>query len=539
MRCRNGHDNPDSHKFCSECGLRVVASVPASDVDTSDIAEKERAARQGAEGLDEIDRIVVLMQENRSFDHMIGYLSLSEVDGGRGRNDIEGLKPTFSNPDVDGKDVFVHPLDDTVFLVNPGHQWWQIRDQMLDDMHGFVKDFAGHLTSKKTESRALTAAVKAGDIMGYHTAATVPVYDFLAEHFTVCDHWFSSAPSPTWPNRMFFYAGTSAGIRGNGMPLSNYLGRYRNKMPRDLIVDRLDDAGVEWCIYRGSLIPWMGLFPEFRRDDPDGRKEGRGRAFGRKVKPYRRFDNDCRRGELPPVVFIDGNANAFRDRPGGLNNDDQAPADVARGQELVGEVYESLRANGLLDTTLFVVLYDEHGGFYDHVKPPTLPEYLWENNQALMWELEEKVKELRKETRGRDDPDGAEMRKIIKRLEELAPMLEGTIIPAFTSYGVRVPAFVISGLVEARSVHQGPLDHTSITHSILLKYCPGQRMKTRVHVAPNLGPLITRQRGSARPLPSAQDAIKAAIKTRSRRRGRGDHDDIVPVREFMNAGCYR
>ncbi len=95
----------------------------------------------------------------------------------------------------------------------------------------------------------------------------------------------------------------------------------------------------------------------------------------RHVSPYRQFDNDCRRNKLAPVVFIDPNSNAFRSRPGGSNNDDQAPADVVRGQEFVGEVYETLRKHGQLANTLFVVTYDEHGGFYDHVPPDPVPQY--------------------------------------------------------------------------------------------------------------------------------------------------------------------
>jgi phospholipase C len=201
----------------------------------------------------------------------------------------------------------------------------------------------------------------------------------------------------------------------------------------------------------------MKLFPSFREK----------KRIGRHVSPYRKFDNDCRRGNLPPVVFIDGNANAFRNHPGGHNNDDQAPADVARGQELVGEVYESLRRHGQLAKTMFIVTYDEHGGFFDHVSPPDLPTYARRHD------------------------------------------------PWFTTLGVRVPALVVSPYVDAKSVWCKPLSHPSITHTILLRFCPDQEMTARVHIAPNLGALLTRE--TARELPSARSEVRMARRARSYR----------------------
>jgi phospholipase C len=446
---------------------------PEVDLGPGQMLVARAQALEDADNLQKIKRIVVLVQENRSFDHMLGYLSLPPSAGGKGRADINGHK--LGQP-AGGPEI--RKLTDGVFLNNPGHSVGRVRTQIADGaMTGFVDDFADVVARAKEEhpNRSHEAAEQ---IMGYHTAATVPVYDVLAQHFTVCDRWFSCIPGPTWPNRMFLYAGTANGKTTNGGSSIATYRDYSPGMPTNLIVDELDQAGVEWGIYRGSLIPWMRLFPSFLPDaDSRPHRQKRRERKGR-VKRYERFDNDCRQGDLPPVVFIDGNANAFRSQPGGSNDDDQAPADIARGQELVGEVYESLRTTGELAETMFVVTYDEHGGFYDHVRPD----------------------DVLKDATGKD--------------------------PEFKTYGVRVPALVISPFVEPHSVFTDRLDHTSVTHSILLRFCPGQAMTTRVSIARNLGQVLTRDTARAT-LPSAAAAVQAAKDGRSGRTGNPDPETEV------------
>jgi phospholipase C len=547
MNCGNDHPNPDGAKYCAECGLRlkppppVRAPGPLPLKVQADEKEAREAALEGVANLDKIERIVVLMQENRSFDHMLGYLSLPELIGrnrqpygGRDRTDVEGLQTTFSNPGLAGERVPIRPLKDTVFYDCPGHSRSRTAAQIAGgSMSGFVQDFAEILAL--SEGCCLRHE-SIGQIMGYHTARTVPVYDFFARNFTVCDHWFSAAPGPTWVNRMFLYAGTSNGLSDNGHP--GLVGKkrkgflaYSPKMPETLIVDELEKAKnpVKWRLYRGNAIPWMALFPSF--------KENHGRVMnGDKVRPFSRFDNDCKRGDLPPVVFIDGKDPALRERavPGNANTDDLAPSDVARGQEFIGKVYETLREHGLLASTLFVVTYDEHGGFYDHVAPPLLPTYLWEDDEFKLRKLKELEAEL-------DELSGlAKDQKLadnLALLRDRAKLEQGFRFPAFTTYGVRVPAMVISPYVEAASVGKTPMDHTSITHTILLKFCDRtQQMPTRVHVAPNLGALLTRSTARTGPeLPSAAEAVAAARRVRSRRRPCFDPPDFLELRGLREA----
>ena len=430
----------------------------------------------GAENLSKIEHIVVLVQENRSFDHMLGYLSLPTRPavkghpGGRARSDVCGLRERMYNPGVDGKNVRIFALTDGVFLTNPGHGANRVAGQIANGaMSGFLLDFYDVLQSSCRCGRHRDEYPAA--IMGYYTPAFLPVYDFFATEFTVCDHWFSAAPGPTWVNRMFLYAGTANGIISNGFHSIWKYPAYSRDMPEYLLVDALDAAGVDWHVYHSTAIPWMAFFPSFRT-----RKRRRHNVFG-----LRQFEDDCERDKLPPVAFVESNATALTRRPHRANSDDQPPSDVVRGQEFIGEVYETLRKSGRLEKTLFVVTYDEHGGFFDHVPPPTLPEYA-------------------------------------RRLD-----------PYFTTLGVRVPAMVISPYVERGSVSHATFSHPSIAHSVLLRFCPDQEMTTRVHIAPNLGSLLTLPADSPRELPSAEKPVAAARRVRSSRRGEAvDPEAMLP-----------
>ena len=151
--------------------------------------------------LEKIDHIVVLMLENRSFDHMLGYLSLEG-----GRDDIDGLREEFAN-DHDGRRYPVRHLETTAIPDDP------ITPPDVDlqvgggAMNGFVASFAETLSGRGIQDGDL------GRVMGYYNAADVPVYDHLARHFAVCDHWFSSVPGATWPNRLYAISGRAARSR--------------------------------------------------------------------------------------------------------------------------------------------------------------------------------------------------------------------------------------------------------------------------------------------------------------------------------------
>ena len=368
--------------------------------------------------LEKVDHIVVLMLENRSFDHMLGYLSL---EGARG--DVDGLRGEFAN-EHDGRSYPVHHLGSTVIADDPSHCAAAVDLQIGGGkMNGFVTSFAATLSRR---------GVQNGDparVMGYYSASDVPVYDHLAREFAVCDRWFSSVPGATWPNRLYAICGRAAGSRDdlphNRPPLYN----------QPSFVRHLDAHGITWRWYSfevGTLrladacytLGHHDRFAFFSTTNLNWKAR-----LERIDSQAPSFLQDAARGTLPSVAWIDPNFSNFN--PIGFQpNDDHAPADIKDGQELVLAVYHALATSPQWEKTLLVIFYDEHGGFFDHVAPPGAPD---------------------------DDPQ------------------------LFGRYGVRVPALVVSPWVEPGAVSATLFDHTSIIKTILLRFCPDALREPRQH----------------------------------------------------------
>jgi phospholipase C len=382
----------------------------------------------GLANLGKIDHIVVLMLENRSFDHMLGYLSLEG-----GRDDIDGLREDLAN-DHDGRRYPIHHLGTTAILDDPDHSARSVDLQLGGGtMNGFVESFADTLSRRGVEVR------DPGRVMGYYNAADVPVYDHLARQFAVCDRWFSSVPGATWPNRLYAISGRAARSRDdlphNRPPMYN----------QPSFVRHLDAHGVSWRWYSfevGTLrladarykLGHHDRFAFFSRENLNWKAalEIRMDAFASS------FLQDAVRGTLPSVSWIDPNFSNFN--PIGFQpNDDHAPADIKDGQELVLAVYHALAAGPQWDKTMLVIVYDEHGGFYDHVPPPAAAD---DNRRT------------------------------------------------FGRYGVRVPALVVSPWIEPGSVSKTVFDHTSIIKTILLRFAPDALSQPKRHCGPLA--LITR-----------------------------------------------
>ena len=161
------------------------------------------------DNLRKIDHVVVLMMENRSFDHMLGFLTIEQ-----GREDVEGPTTAMKN-EYRGESFHVHPAVRTTMTKaqDPCHSSWCVDEQVSHDCGGFVSNFM------KTRKGG---GANPGVVMAYHPAAHLPVYDFLAREFCVCDHWFCSVPGATMPNRCYAAAGTSNGLRDNIKPSRPY-----------------------------------------------------------------------------------------------------------------------------------------------------------------------------------------------------------------------------------------------------------------------------------------------------------------------------
>jgi hypothetical protein len=192
----------------------------------------------GAADLEKIDHVVVVMLENRSFDHMLGYLSLS----GR-RPEIDGLRPGLAN-EYQGRAYPVHHLAATAVQMDPDHSAGAIDRQIANGtMSGFVASAAATLAAGGVEDG------DPGCVMGYYDGADVPVYDHLAEQFAVCDRWFVSVPGATLPNRLYALSGAAAGSRddrpGHVPPLYHQRSFVRHLAERDRVEELVPVADPE------------------------------------------------------------------------------------------------------------------------------------------------------------------------------------------------------------------------------------------------------------------------------------------------------
>ena len=303
----------------------------------------------GGGGPTGITTIVYMMMENRSYDHLLGGRALQGLPG-------DGQRPGFVNLDAAGNPVAAFAASDdhnaTVAAVcdaDPPHSWAPSHASFNSGaMDGFVKAYqASHPTLSPVAP------------MKYLTRANAPVTWALADQYTVCDRWFSSVMGPTLPNRAYWHAATSFGIDNN----TEVLGKLSAGVPVPTIYNRLDEAGVDWAYYFGS-IPVVSLLASagpYQLDLGPNDGTGRVRRFGDGKQAAGQFFQDAADGKLPPVVYID---------PAFFINDDHPPAHPILGQELIASVYTALATSPQWNNILFVVTYDEHGGYFDHVPPP-------------------------------------------------------------------------------------------------------------------------------------------------------------------------
>ena len=448
-------------------------------------------SEQADDNLAKVNHVVVMMLENRSFDHMLGYLSLTG-----GRPDIDGLRPGFANS-CQGRSYPVHHLKTTAVELDPDHSSAAIDRQIAGGtMGGFVASAAATLAERGDDDG------DPGCVMGYYDGTDVPVYDHLAEEFGVCDRWFSSVAGATLPNRLYALCGLAAGSRDD---------RPAHVPPlyhQPSFVRHLDAAGVPWRWY--SFDPGTLRLADARYRL--GHHDGFG-YFSKTGLPWRAvldltcnqklpsFLDDAAAGTLPAVSWIDPAFTNFN--PLGFPvNDDHPPADVTDGQDLVLATYDALASSPLWDRSLLVIVYDENGGFYDHVPPPEAAD---------------------------DDP------------------------AMFGRYGVRVPAIIVSPWVEPRTVSSTVFDHTSIIKTILLRFCPQalrerplaetrrprrarlgpQYPGRRVAQASHLGELLTRS--TPRPAPPRDTLVRqAAARTASAATSQSEPRDTAAADRPLN-----
>lgn len=304
--------------------------------------------------LAQIQNIVVVMMENRSFDHMLGYLSLPPSN----RADVDGQSADpawlarFTNMDK-GQPLQPFLSTDPYSLPNkfdPPHERQYVA-QHLGKAQGGQYPMNG-FPSAIPDSVSPDPAVRRL-VMSYFGAQQAPINDFFAKNFTICDRWFCSLPAGTQPNRLMAMSGTSM-IQINQTPLPE----------QQLVYDWLTAHQVSWRVYHQG-IPFFTMMlkwvPEILGDDHF-------RSFADLEADLVNTLPD----ELPQVIFVEP---TYGDAPHiGPSTDDHAPAGISDGQEFLMQVYNAVTTSpSFWRSAVVVISYDEHGGFFDHVSPPLIP----------------------------------------------------------------------------------------------------------------------------------------------------------------------
>jgi phospholipase C len=216
--------------------------------------------------------------------------------------------------------------------------------------HGFVLSYAAQLDGDR---RPL--GERGREIMGCFDPAALPVTSALARNFVVCDHWFASVPGPTWPNRFFVHAATAGGHLVTPETPGQFAAQFWGSPYRmRTIFENLMDAGHTWKVYfddYAQAFALRNLHPHVER-----------------FQKFEQFAADVAAGALPTYSFIEPRSFSA---PGYPANDQHPPHHLLEGEKLIARIYDTLRADeATWRRCLFVILYDEHGGFYDHVPPP-------------------------------------------------------------------------------------------------------------------------------------------------------------------------
>jgi len=297
-------------------------------------------------GLDKLKHIVVLMMENRSFDHMLGALKATDPR-------IDGLDGTQFNPDTTGAAAPAQPLPiPGPTRSGPDHHFPGVDLQDLQRRHDAEsrRDHAG--VREELFLAAQGREALAEDHVSLH-AQQAPGADDAGDGVRVFNRWFASIPGPTLCNRAFAHYGSSFGHVGMEV-------FYPNTQFKS-IYQRLDDAGKTAKIYyfdvKSSSLEVVNLLqhqPQF---------------FG----TFQQFLDDCGKSALPDYSFIEPNYSDHDSEDGGaiLASDQHPDHHVQEGERFIAAVYNAIRQNAALwESTALLIVYDEHGGIYDHVPPP-------------------------------------------------------------------------------------------------------------------------------------------------------------------------
>jgi phospholipase C len=362
-------------------------------------------------GSGQIQHVFVLMLENRSFDHMLGFSGLTGTDASTGAaTKINGLSGSESNV-YNGQPFSVSPGALDRMPVDPGHEFSNALLQLCGQGASYPSggeypaiNNSGYVVSYVDSGGGSNPGV----LMNCYSPTQLPVLHALAAEFVVCDDWHASMPGPTWPNRMFIHAASSSGLDHSPTiaEIADWEALAGFSFRNGTIFDALKKKKITRRLYGGDDFPMVSALKGIHLDD---------------IRHYSQFTGDLHQSAYPfSYVFIEPSYDVANDYRNGTS---QHPlADVSRGEALIKATYEAIRGSAFWESSLLIITWDEHGGFYDHAIP----------GDAI--------------APGDTNPQSDHN-------------MTGF---TFEKYGPRVPALVISSLIPRNLIDHRTYDHASV-----------------------------------------------------------------------------
>ncbi len=303
------------------------------------------------------NHVFVLMLENRSFDHMLGFSAITGNDAATGAaTQTDGLTGTESNS-FGGLIYPVQKGASWVMPVDPGHEFDDVVTQLCGEGAAYPSGGAYPPLNNSGFVAAYAntgGATDPGEIMKCFSPEQLPVLNALAQEFVVCDRWHASMPGPTWPNRMFVHAASSSGL--DHSPTTPEILQWETiagfSFQNGTIYDRLMAKGVTRRLYAGDEFPMIAALKGIGLGD---------------IRPFHYFANDLQGSYPYSYTFIEPSYNPTGDYK--CSTSQHPLDDVTRGEALIKCTYEAIRNSPLWPDSLLIITWDEHGGFYDHVAP--------------------------------------------------------------------------------------------------------------------------------------------------------------------------
>ncbi|PMD31909.1 phosphoesterase [Hyaloscypha variabilis F] len=306
-----------------------------------------------------IKNVVVLVEENRSFDTFAGGLNYSsDIDGLLHHNYCNSMNA--SDP-AQMDDVCAGPRANDVAPDDPNHSISGVNMQIFSTWHpdeaaadaGTLRENMRGFVTEQSYTFSTLNKTRAAEAINYYTPDQIRVFNEMAENFVLFDRWFASVPGPTNPNRAYITSGTSHGHGENDNAFNVY------GLPQRSIFQQLSEAGISWMNYQNSTTaPGLGFNPDaafYTWTNTSG-------AYKTNIAPLDQFYADAQAGKLPQFTYINPECCSYQSF--------HPPSPITLGENFIKGIYEAIRNSPQWEETLFILTFDEHGGFGDHVPPP-------------------------------------------------------------------------------------------------------------------------------------------------------------------------